>query len=65
MIGRLIAQALLEWFNHRRLLLGSIVLAMSGYGVLSFTETKFGAIAAVGVDWCRLCAHLSVGSRKA
>jgi fucose permease len=47
MIGRLIAQALLEWINHRRLLLGSIILALTGYGVLSFTETQLGAILAV------------------
>jgi fucose permease len=47
MVGRLLAQALLDWLNHRRLLLGSIILALAGYGVLSFTETRFGAIAAV------------------
>ena len=47
MVGRLIAQALLDGLNHRRLLLGSIILALAGYGVLSFTETRVGAIAAV------------------
>ncbi len=47
--GRLIAQALLEWFNHRRLLLGSIVLAMVGYIVLSFAQTAWGALIAVAI----------------
>jgi fucose permease len=48
-VGRLIAQALLEWFNHRKLLLGSILLAMIGYGVLSFATTAFGALLAVAI----------------
>jgi fucose permease len=47
--GRLIAQALLEWFNHRKLLLGSIVLAMVGYIVMSFAQTAFGALIAVAI----------------
>jgi fucose permease len=49
MIGRLVAQALLEWFNHRKLLLGSIVLAMLGYIVLSFVQTAFGSVVAVAL----------------
>ncbi len=47
--GRLVAQALLEWFNHRKLLLGSIVLAMLGYLVLSFAQTALGALIAVAI----------------
>jgi fucose permease len=47
MVGRLVAQALLQWFNHRKLLLGSIVLAMIGYVVLSFAQTALGALLAV------------------
>jgi len=49
MFGRLVAQALLEWFNHRKLLLGSIVLAMVGYVVLSFAQTALGALLAVAI----------------
>jgi fucose permease len=49
MFGRLVAQVLLEWFNHRRLLLGSIVLAMMGYVVLSFAQTALGALLAVAL----------------
>jgi fucose permease len=49
MFGRLIAQALLEWFNHRKLLLGAIILAMVGYIVLSFAETAVGALIAVAI----------------
>ena len=47
--GRLVAQALLEWFNHRKLLLGSIVLAMIGYVVLSFANSAVGALIAVAI----------------
>ena len=47
--GRLVAQALLEWFNHRKLLLGSIVLAMVGYIVMSFAQTALGALIAVAI----------------
>ena len=47
--GRLVAQALLEWFNHRKLLLGSIVLAMIGYVVLSFAQSAVGALIAVAI----------------
>lgn len=47
--GRLIAQALLEWFNHRKLLLGSVLLAMVGYIVMSFAQTAFGALIAVAL----------------
>ena len=47
--GRLIAQALLEWFNHRRLLLGSILLSLVGYVVMSFAQTAFGALIAVAI----------------
>jgi fucose permease len=49
MFGRLVAQVLLEWFNHRRLLLGSIVLAMLGYVVLSFAQSAWGALLAVAL----------------
>jgi fucose permease len=49
MFGRLVAQALLEWFNHRRLLLGSILLAMVGYVVLSFAHGALGALLAVAI----------------
>jgi fucose permease len=49
MFGRLLAQVLLEWFNHRKLLLGSIVLAMLGYVVLSFAQTAWGALLAVAL----------------
>jgi len=54
MIGRLVAQALLEWFNHRKLLLGSIVLAMSGYLVLSFVQplsVRYLAVALIGAGY--------------
>ena len=47
MFGRLVAQVLLEWFNHRRLLLGAIVLAMIGYVVLSFAQTALVRLIAV------------------
>lgn len=47
--GRLVAQALLEWFNHRKLLIGSIMLAMVGYVVLSFAQTALGALIAVAI----------------
>jgi fucose permease len=47
--GRLVAQALLEWFNHRKLLLGSIVLAMIGYVVLSLAQSALGALIAVAI----------------
>jgi fucose permease len=49
MFGRLVAQALLEWFNHRKLLLGSIILAMLGYLVLSFAQTALGSVVAVAL----------------
>jgi fucose permease len=49
MFGRLVAQALLEWFNHRKLLMGSIILSMVGYIVLSFAETALGALIAVAL----------------
>jgi len=48
-VGRLIAQALLPRVNHRRLLLGSIVVAMCGYLLLSFTGSMAGAWIAVVV----------------
>lgn len=47
MIGRLSAQPLLASINHKRLLLVSIVLAMLGYLLLSFTNSMAGAWAAV------------------
>jgi fucose permease len=49
MLGRIFAQALLPRINHRRLLIGSIVLAMLGYLALSFTNSMAGALTAVAV----------------
>jgi fucose permease len=49
MIGRLAAQTLLPLVDHRRLLLGGTLLAMSGYLLLSFTAAMPGAIVAVGL----------------
>jgi FHS family glucose/mannose:H+ symporter-like MFS transporter len=49
MLGRILAQALLPRINHRRLLIGSIVLAMFGYLALSFTNSMAGALTAVAV----------------
>ncbi len=47
MIGRVAAQPLLASVNHKRLLLASIVLAMLGYLLLSFTTSLAGAWVAV------------------
>jgi fucose permease len=47
MIGRVVAQLLLGWLNHRRMLLGSIGLALLGYLVLSLTTSLPGAVIAV------------------
>ncbi|HEX4808315.1 MAG TPA: MFS transporter [Bryobacteraceae bacterium] len=49
MLGRIFAQALLPRVNHRKLLIGSIVLAMIGYLALSFTDSMLGALTAVAV----------------
>ena len=49
MLGRVFAQALLPRVDHRRLLIGSIVLAMFGYLALSFTNSMAGALSAVTV----------------
>jgi fucose permease len=49
MVGRLIAQTLLPLINHRRLLLGSILLAMGGYLLLSFAATMTAAMVAVAL----------------
>jgi fucose permease len=49
MLGRVLAQALLPKVSHWKLLLGSIVTAMLGYLLLSFTPTLFGASAAIVV----------------
>lgn len=49
MLGRIFAQALLLRVNHRKLLIGSIVLAMIGYLALSFTDSMLGALTAVAV----------------
>ena len=49
MLGRIIAQALLLRMPHRRLLIGSIVLAMVGYLALSFTNSLAGALTAIAV----------------
>ena len=46
-LGRLLAQALLSQVDHRKLLLISIVAAMLGYLLLSFTDSMFGAFSAV------------------
>lgn len=47
MVGRLAVQPLLASVNHRRLLLVSVVFAMLGYLLLSFTASLSGAWAAV------------------
>jgi FHS family glucose/mannose:H+ symporter-like MFS transporter len=49
LLGRILSQALLRHVAHRRLLLGSIVIAMLGYLLLSFTDSIVGAAAAVVV----------------
>jgi fucose permease len=49
MVGRLIAQVLLPLLNHRRLLLGSILLAMAGYLLLSLAATMTAAMLAVAL----------------
>jgi fucose permease len=45
--GRLLARALLPLVNHRRLLLASIVFAVLGYLLLSFTGSFLGALLAI------------------
>ncbi len=45
--GRLLAQRLLPRVNHRKLLVASIVTAMAGYLLLSFTTSMAGAWIAV------------------
>jgi len=47
MIGRLAVQPVLASVNHKKLLLASIVLAMLGYLLLSFTTSLAGAWVAV------------------
>jgi fucose permease len=49
MLGRIFAQALLPRISHRRLLIGSIALAMLGYLALSFTNSMAGALTAVAL----------------
>jgi len=49
MIGRLAARTFLARVNHRRLLLGSIVSAMIGYLLLSFTNSMAGAWVAAAI----------------
>ena len=46
-IGRVVAQVILSLINHRKLLLGSIALAMFGYLLLSLTSSMVGALLAV------------------
>jgi fucose permease len=47
MLGRLAAHSLLRRWNHRRLLLGSVFVAMTGYLLLSLTPSLAGAWVAV------------------
>ena len=47
MIGRVVARPLLASVNHKRLLLASVILAMLGYLLLSFTNSMVGAWVAV------------------
>jgi FHS family glucose/mannose:H+ symporter-like MFS transporter len=47
MVGRWAAQFLLTRFDHRKLLVGSITLAMAGYVWLSFTTSMAGAWVAI------------------
>lgn len=49
MAGRTVAQPLLATVNHRRMLLGSIFLAMTGYLWLSFAGTLGAATAAITI----------------
>jgi fucose permease len=49
MVGRTIAQSLLATVNHRRMLLGSVFLAMTGYLWLSFAGTLGAATAATTI----------------
>ncbi|HMJ61964.1 MAG TPA: MFS transporter [Bryobacteraceae bacterium] len=49
MIGRTIAQSLLAAVNHRRMLLGSVFLAMTGYLWLSFAGSLAAATAATTI----------------
>lgn len=46
-LGRFVAQFLLPNVNHAKLLIGSVSCALLGYLVLSFTNTYFGALAAI------------------
>ncbi|MGA8029764.1 MAG: MFS transporter [Bryobacteraceae bacterium] len=43
MVGRLLARRLLPRVSHKKLLVGSIVVAMAGYLLLSFTRSMPGA----------------------
>ena len=61
MLGRLFAQVLLPRMPHRRMLIGSIVLAMLGYLALSFTEFLDGCVDGHRGNWGRVCADLSAG----
>jgi fucose permease len=49
MVGRTIARSLLARGNHRRILLGSVFFAMTGYLWLSFAASLSAAIAATSI----------------
>lgn len=47
LIGRVAAQFVLSRISHGKLLMGSVLSALSGYAILSFTNDKFGAISGI------------------
>jgi fucose permease len=47
MVGRLVAQSILARVSHAKLLMGSVVAALCGLIILSFTDNRFGAVVAI------------------
>ena len=47
MVGRLAAQSILPRVSHAKLLMGSVVAALFGLLILSFTDNRFGAVVAI------------------
>jgi fucose permease len=47
MVGRLVAQSILRKVSHAKLLMCSVVAALFGLLILSFTDNRFGAVVAI------------------
>ncbi len=47
MVGRLASQSILPKVSHAKLLMGSVLAALLGLVILSFTDNRFGAVVAI------------------